>query len=242
MLGGMHPDDTRRLRARQLAEQAVAVGDPGDWFETLYAEADAGISVVPWDDGEPNPHLRDWAARADLTPGVRTLVVGCGVCDDPGFLARLGCDVTAFDISPTAVAEARRRFADSGVNYQVADLLATPPDWDGAFGLVVEIYTVQPLYGSARAAAIEALPRLVAPGGTLLVIARATDEDDPVRDPARMPWAVTKREIESMAGNTLTLRSLERFDDDEDPPTPRWRAEFSRAPSELGAPVLHRCP
>ncbi|HEY6312403.1 MAG TPA: hypothetical protein VIY52_16600, partial [Streptosporangiaceae bacterium] len=55
------------------------------------------------------------------------------------------------------------------------------------FDLVAEIYTVQALYGQARAAAIAALPGLVAPGGTLLVIARATDDQDPVRDPAARP-------------------------------------------------------
>ena len=80
-----------------------------------------------------------------------------------------------------------------------------------------------------RAAAIEALPGLVAPGGTLLAIARATDEQDPVRDPAMMPWALTRRELEALAGNVLTARSIEQFLDDEDPPKLRWRAEFTRA-------------
>jgi SAM-dependent methyltransferase len=224
-------DDLVRRRARQLAAEAVASGDPAGWFETLYAEARAGAAVVPWDDGQPNPHLTEWATgaeRAVVGPGRRALVIGCGVCDDPGFLAGLGCEVTAFDVSPTAVAEARRRFAGSPVNYQVADLLATPPDWAGAFDLVAEIYTVQALYGTARAAAIKALPRLVAPGGTLLVIARATDEEDPVRDPAMMPWPLTLSELEAMAGNLLTARSIEKFFDDEDPPKLRWRAEFTR--------------
>jgi hypothetical protein len=51
------PDDLVRRRARQLAAQAAASGDPAGWFETLYAEARAGQAVVPWDDGRPNPHL-----------------------------------------------------------------------------------------------------------------------------------------------------------------------------------------
>ncbi len=156
-------------------------------------------------------------------------MVGCGTCDDPGFLASLGSQVTAFDVSPTAVAEARRRFPASAVNYQVADLLAPPPEWQGAFDLVVEIYTVQALYGPARAAAIAALPGLVAPGGTLLVIARATDDHEPVRDPALMPWPVTWPELEAMAGTALTARSVEKFLDHEDPPKLRWRAEFTRS-------------
>ncbi len=69
------------------------------------------------------------------------------------------------------------------MDYQVADLLALPPRWQGAFGLVAEVYTVQALFGPAREAAIAALPGLVAPGGTLLVIARATD--DPTRSATR---------------------------------------------------------
>jgi SAM-dependent methyltransferase len=162
-------------------------------------------------------------------PGRRVLVVGCGMGNDPVFLAGLGCEVIAFDVSSTAVAQARRRFADSPVKFEVADLLAPPPEWAGAFDLVAEIYTVQALYGKARAAAIEALPGLVAPGGTLLAIARATDEEDPVRDPALMPWPLTRSELESLAGNRLTTRSIEKFFDHEDPPRLRWRAEFSRA-------------
>ena len=226
-------DDLVRRRARQLAAQAAASGDPAGWFETLYAEARAGRAVVPWDDGQPNPHLSQWAktaaGRRIAGPGRRALVVGCGVGEDPEFLARLGCQVTAFDVSPTAVAEARRRFPRSPVDYQVADLLAPPPGWARAFDLVAEIYTVQALYGQARAAAIRALAGLVAPGGTLLVIARATDDQDPVRDPAMMPWALNRRELDAMAADTLTARSVEKFLDDEDPPKLRWRAEFTRA-------------
>jgi threonine dehydrogenase-like Zn-dependent dehydrogenase len=225
-------DDLVRRRARQLAAEAAAAGDPAGWFETLYAEARAGAAVVPWDDRQANPHLTQWAAaaaaRAVAGPGRRALVVGCGVCEDPVFLAGLGCEVTAFDVSPTAVAEARRRFAGSPVTFEVADLLALPAAWEGAFDLVAELYTVQALYGQARGAAIGALPGLVAPGGTLLVIARATDEEDPVRDPAMMPWPLTRGELEALAGNRLTARSIEKFLDDEDPPKLRWRAEFGR--------------
>ena len=47
----------------------------------------------------------------------------------------------------------------------------------------------------------------------LLVIARATDEEDLVRDPAMMPWPLTRGELEAMAGNQLTVRSVEKFFD-----------------------------
>jgi hypothetical protein len=50
-------DDLVRRRARQLAAEAAAAGDPAGWFETLYAEARDGAPVVPWDDRQANPHL-----------------------------------------------------------------------------------------------------------------------------------------------------------------------------------------
>ncbi len=68
----------------------------------------------------------------------------------------------------------------------------------------------------------------MAPGGTLLVIARATDEQDPVRDPAMLPGRSPSASSSAMAGSTLTARSVEKFLDEEDPPKLRWRAEFTR--------------
>lgn len=60
------------------------------------------------------------------------------------------------------------------------------------------------------------------------MIARAADEQDPVRDPAVMPWPLSRRELEAIAGAMLTPRSIEKFLDDEEPPRLRWRAEFTR--------------
>ena len=111
-------------------------------------------------------------------------MVGCGLGYDAEFLAGRGFAVTAFDLSPTAIAAAKRMYPDSPVTYLAADLLDLPAAWAGGFDLVMEAYTVQPLYGPVRQRALAALPGPVAPGGSLLVIARATEEDDPVRDPA----------------------------------------------------------
>jgi hypothetical protein len=73
----MTPDDLVRRRARQLAAEAAASGDPAGWFETLYAEAREGSAIVPWDDGQPNPHLTEWAKNAAergiAGPGRRTV-------------------------------------------------------------------------------------------------------------------------------------------------------------------------
>jgi 2-polyprenyl-3-methyl-5-hydroxy-6-metoxy-1,4-benzoquinol methylase len=226
----MEPDEDRaRYRARELAAQAAAAGDETGWFETLYSEAEAGVSVVPWADGGPNQHLVEWLAERDGA-GSRALVVGCGLGYDAEFLAGRGFEVTAFDIAPTAITAARRAHPESAVRYLTADLLDLPGAWTRAFDLVVEIYTVQPLYGQVRARALAALHEPVAPGGSLLVIARATSDENPERDPAMMPWPLTASELMA-AGGPLNVHLIEQFPD-EDLPTPklRWRAEFRRLP------------
>lgn len=57
----MH-SDKERARARQLSAESVAAGDATGWFERLYAEAEAGVCVVPWADGLPEA----WAGAFDL--------------------------------------------------------------------------------------------------------------------------------------------------------------------------------
>jgi len=225
---GVDEENARRRRARELAAQAAGASDETGWFERLYAEAEAGDAVVPWSDGAPNPHLTEWAARERLDGrGKRALVVGCGLGYDAEFLARLRYTVTGFDVAPTAIERVVRENPGSPVSYVTADLLDLPATWTGGFDLVVEVYTVQPLFGPVRERALAALAAPVAPGGTLLVIARATNEENPERDPAMMPWALTRRELD-LAGGPLRTVNVEQFMDDEDPPKLRWRAEFRR--------------
>src|SRR5580692_11152623 len=105
----MAAEEPDRTRARQLAKDSVAAGDPTGWFEQLYKESEDGATVVPWADMRPNPNLTTWwDSRPDVTLGGRTaLVVGCGFGDDAEQLAAWGAAVTAFDIAPTAIATAR---------------------------------------------------------------------------------------------------------------------------------------
>ncbi len=215
--------DENRAFSRRLAAESIANGDATGWFETLYAAAEAGTATVPWADREPNPHVI--AALADAPRTGRALVIGCGLGDDAEYVASLGYPTVAFDVSPTAVAAARRRFPDSTVDYVVADLLAPPEAWVGAFDLVVEVYTLQVLTGEARETAIARTASLVAPGGQLLVIARAREEED---DPGQMPWPLTRTEIELFMSYGMSQLSIVDFLDDEDPPKRRWKAWFTR--------------
>jgi SAM-dependent methyltransferase len=215
--------------AGRLAEQAMAVGDPTAWFEQVYAAAEAGLTEVPWDRRAPSRFLVQWAGQHGLsgagTPARLALVVGCGLGDDAEYIAGLGFQTVAFDISPTAIATARRRFPGSPVQYRVANLLDPPPDWYRAFDLVVESLTLQALPDPPRRDAIARVSDLVAAGGTLVVIARAREEGQSVEGP---PWALTRSEIDSLGQTGLKPVRIEDMRDEALPWPRRWRAEFGR--------------
>jgi SAM-dependent methyltransferase len=218
-------------RSRRLAAESLAGGDPTGWFERLYAEAESDeagpAAVVPWDREAPQRLLVEWAARRPRAgTGARALVVGCGYGMDAELVQGLGYATVAFDVSPTAIEATRRRFPDSAVTYEVADLLAPPAEWDGAFDLVVESLTVQSLPPPLHAPAIAAVRRTVAPGGTLLVIAagRPAEPAEPDDPP---PWPLTQDEIDAFAAGGLAPVRLERMGDPGDPSWV-WRVELRR--------------
>jgi SAM-dependent methyltransferase len=223
-------EDDKRTRARTLAAQALAEGKPVAWFEQLYREAGAGEAIVPWDDPGPSPLLVRWLDAHAPAPGSTALDVGCGTGINAAELARRGLDVIAFDVSPTAVELARARVAALGstgsISFATADVLDLPSAWRHAFALVVEVNTLQVLPRELRAPAARQLAEAVAPGGTLLVIARGRDETDPE---GPMPWPLLRAEIEAIAMPWLPLVELEDVLDDETPPVRRFVAHFQRS-------------
>jgi hypothetical protein len=199
----------------------VSDEDPTGWFEPLYAAAARGEREVPWGRDEPRELLVEWASARGLEGGgLGACVVGMGFGADAEYLASLGFEVTAFDVAPTAVRGAQERHPGSSVDYVVADLLDPPKAWMEAFALVVDCLTVQSLPDSVRPAAIKRVSALVAPRGTLLIIASRRDEaDGPVQGP---PWPLTRAEVESFATGGVEVVRIEEISGS------RWRAEFRR--------------
>jgi SAM-dependent methyltransferase len=216
----------KRTVARALAKEALARGRPLSWFEELYDQARRKGATVPWADFVPNPNvlpLFDAIPRADVLG--RALKVGCGYGDDAEWLAQQGYQVTAFDISPTAISECRRRFPASQVNYVVADLFTAPADWSGQFELVWESYTLQVLPPNLRLKAIRAISDFVAPDGYLVFVTRGRDAEEPEGD---MPWPLTKSEAAAFVDWGLSEVLFEDYVDRENPPVRRFRACFRK--------------
>lgn len=172
--------------------------DGTDWFEPLYADADAEGDPhdVPWVRQAPSPLLLAWLDQPGLdVAGSDALVVGCGLGDDAVELARRGCRVVAFDLSSTAVEWARRRFPDDDVEWVVADLLDLPERFRGSAGLVVEVRTVQSLPERLRPDALRAIASTVAPGGVLVHAGLLATSPRAAHEWEGPPWALSPEEL-----------------------------------------------
>lgn len=216
-------EEQAREGIRRFAAESYAKGDPTGWFEQVYAAAEVGEAQVPWADLKPNPYLLSWHETCPIAPG-RALVVGCGYGDDAAWLAAQGWKVTAFDISPSAIQHARRRFAATNVDFRTADLLASPDVAEAEpYDLVVEVYTLQALPESVRMDAAEAVADLV--GNVLVVIARGRDEDEPA---GSLPWPLTRSDLEVFSHRGLTEIRFEDSTGRDGSPVRHFTATYRR--------------
>ncbi len=219
--------NNQRTTARQLAQAAIAVGKPLDWFEQLYAQARLEEACVPWADQIPNPNMLALFQKLDyhICCGRKALTVGCGLGDDAEWLSEIGFEVTAFDISPTAISECESRFPNSKVAYLTCDLFQAPENWLGAFDLVLESYTLQVLPPELRSKALKQIAAFVSFGGYLMLIARLREEADA---PGLMPWPLVRKEIDILTAQGFVEKYAEDYFDSEHPPVRRFRGYYLR--------------
>ena len=225
------PDEIRQ-KVVSLAEEAIQKQDPSSWFDTLYVDADGDTAKIPWARLTIHPYLQAWITEEKITGnGSSALVIGCGLGDDAEALAKLGFQVTAFDVSPEAIAWCKKRFPDSEVNYLVADLFALDPAWQGKFCLVVESRTIQALPLSVRIEAIVAIASLVTfVEGKLVVITRYRDTE---AEPDGPPWALSESELSRFHDCGLNEVRREEFVDEGRGVT-ELRLEYLKYPPTCG--------
>jgi SAM-dependent methyltransferase len=216
--------DADRVKAREIAQRYLDKNEPLGWFEELYASAERNADIIPWADLVANPNLVEWLDKYKIVGnGKKSIKIGCGLGDDAEELAKRGFEVTAFDISATAINWCRERFPESKVNYSVEDLFNKPSLWEEAFDFVLESYTLQVLPLEVRIRAMQEIAKLTAPGGILLVICRGRDEAD---EKGKMPWPLTRKELEMLEDCGLKLEAFEDYTDNEEPPVRRFRAVY----------------
>ncbi len=132
------------------------------------------FGIAPW---EWRDVAQTWqpilTGQDALEPG-RALDVGCSTGRDAVYLTKHGWRVTAVDFAGDALAKARQRAPDEGVQVEWVqgdvgrlDQLGLEP----GYRLLYDFGCIQGLPGPARQGAVNGLTQLAAPGASLLMFA-----------------------------------------------------------------------
>ncbi len=215
------------MRRDDRADRSAADPLRREWFEAVYALAGDDPARVPWANLAPHPLTQAWAlGQMRGLSGVRALDVGCGLGDNAECLASLGASVIAFDFVSGAVDWARRRFPGSKVAYCVGDLFTPPAQWRGGFDLVHECYTLQALPAALLPKALAALASFLAPGGKLVLVARARDEEAAIEGP---PWPLPPSVFDEAERQGLRRLVVEDIAATAEVGRRHWRAVLAKA-------------
>lgn len=136
-------------------------------FRLLYR-----LGMTPWD-GHPLAASLRSLVENDLSPGT-ALDVGCGTGDTCIYLARHGWQVTGVDYVGTAVAAARAKVADAGVDVTLRQADATRLRADGigsGFDLIVDNGCLHGMSDEDRDAYVREVTAVADSGARLLIVA-----------------------------------------------------------------------
>ena len=217
-----------KLETLNLANTYAKNGNPNGWFEEFYARANGEIHNIYWADFKPNPLLIEWLNKHPKHKGANAIIIGCGLGDDAEAMSEMGYQVTAFDISTSAIDMCRKRYPRSKVNYLVADLFKLPEIWHQGFDLVYECNTIQILTGIARHQALEAIAKLVGEGGEAIVSCRSRNSGE---DLDAFPLALDRDEINGFKRAGLNETHFLAYDDNQTPPVPHFFSVYHRPKS-----------
>jgi len=188
------------------------------WFDGLYKENKESHENIPWARQAVNPLLQSYLDD-EVEHKSTALVIGCGLGDDAIALERAGYDVTAIDVSQTALDLAKARFPESRVRFIKQDIF----EYEAQFDFVFEALTIQSLPLEFREKMIAAVVGRVAKEGRLLLVAHRRGEM--LSGP---PWPLTLEEVNMFKTHGLTELSHTLHTEESKISNTRFRVLYKR--------------
>jgi 2-polyprenyl-3-methyl-5-hydroxy-6-metoxy-1,4-benzoquinol methylase len=160
----------------------------------------------PWDTGRVSLELQRRITEYKIQP-CRAVEFGCGTGTNAIWLAQNGFDVTAIDISPTALARAAQNAAQAGVSIRFVPAdVAAPPDLGDPFSFFFDRGCYHAVRRSNATGILKSLDRHSSPNAMGVVLTGNAKEE---RKPG--PPVVTEAIIRAELGSIFEIVSLDEF-------------------------------
>ena len=206
-LSGRHPTSHERLTGRP--------------WDASYRNGPA-----PWDIGRPQPAIVRLASEGGFAGAV--LDAGCGTGENALYVASLGLSVLGVDVAETALAIARAKADDRGIEIEFAAADAFQLEGLGRrFETVLDCGLFHTFDGAERPGYVASLASVTEPGGILYVLCFSDDGPD------TGPYPISEVELRAAfsPGGGWNVAAIEparvhtRFLDDG---APAWLATIKR--------------
>jgi SAM-dependent methyltransferase len=139
---------------------------------------------APWDIGQPQPAIARLASEGGFAGAV--LDAGCGTGENALLVASLGLSVLGVDVAETALAIARKKAADRGIEVEFAAADAFQLDRLGRmFETVLDCGLFPTFDGDERPGHVASLASVTKHDGTLYVLCFSDDGPDTGPHPIR---------------------------------------------------------
>jgi SAM-dependent methyltransferase len=199
-----HLDAAEAVAPPQKPEAPPADPQLVERWDAIYRDRRA-----PWDTGRPSTELKRMVEQKVLRPG-RAVELGCGTGVNAVYLATQGFDVTAIDLSPTALEAAEERARKAGVKVRWIQADVTNPPSLEPFDLIFDRGCYHGVRRQNAAGYVKTVEKLCRPGGRMLILAGNANEPAPAYGPPR----VDETELVAEFGPGFDFESLReiRFD------------------------------
>ena len=168
----------------------MKIEDSNKFFEDIYKQSSGDKEKIPWANMQADSFLTEYL-EMHLGEG-KAIVIGCGLGDDALALEEAGFDVTAIDISETAIKWCQERYDYTNINFFVQDIFNLPADMLEQYDFIFESRTIQSLPLIHRDKIISCISSLMAPKAKALVIANGKQEGEKFEGP---PWPLEYNEL-----------------------------------------------
>jgi SAM-dependent methyltransferase len=139
---------------------------------------------APWDIGRPQPAVVRVAVAGGFAGAV--LDAGCGTGENTLHVAALGLPVLGVDVAEAALAVAREKARERGIEAEFAAADALELERLGRrFDTVLDVGLFHTFDGDERSRYVASLAAVTEPGGTLYVLCFSDDGPDPGPHPVR---------------------------------------------------------